>query len=103
MAKFLEENVGMLYTLEDENGVETEFEVLGELEEDDGVKYVALIRYYENPEEALQDNGEFIVLKEEEVDGANEFVTPEDDEYDRVGNLFIEYLTAMDEEEEYDE
>ena len=38
---------GMLYTLEDEEGNEQEFEVLGELEYEDAI-YCALVPYHEN-------------------------------------------------------
>ena len=80
---------GMLYTLEDEEGNEQEFEVLGEMEYE-GANYCALIPYYENEEDLLKDDGEFVVLKR--------------DEYDAVGNLFIQYLSDLyeDEEEEQD-
>ncbi|MFR0950972.1 MAG: DUF1292 domain-containing protein [Ruminococcus callidus] len=44
---------GMLYTLEDEEGNEQEFEVLGELEYEDAV-YCALIPYYEKEEDLIQ-------------------------------------------------
>ena len=95
---------GMLYTLEDEEGNEQEFEVLGEMEYEDA-NYCALIPYYENEEDLLKDDGEFVVLKREMVDGEEMLCTIEDDdEYDAVGNLFIQYLSDLyeDEEEEQD-
>ena len=52
---------GMLYTLEDEEGNEQEFEVLGEMEYE-GANYCALIPYYENEEDLLKDDGEFVVV-----------------------------------------
>ena len=83
---------GMLYTLEDEEGNEQEFEVLGEMEYE-GANYCALIPYYENEEDLLKDDGEFVVLKREMVDGE-----------EMLGNLFIQYLSDLyeDEEEEQD-
>lgn len=100
MADEMEYGSGMLYTLEDEDGNEKEFEVLGELEYENGI-YCALIPYYENPEDLLEDDGEFVVLKREMVDGEEMLCTIEDDdEYDTVGNLFIEMFQEMDEEEE---
>ena len=89
---------GMLYTLEDEEGNEQEFEVLGEMEYEGA-------NYYENEEDLLKDDGEFVVLKREMVDGEEMLCTIEDDdEYDAVGNLFIQYLSDLyeDEEEEQD-
>lgn len=91
---------GMLYTLEDEEGNEQEFEVLGELEYEDAV-YCALIPYYEKEEDLIQDDGEFVVLKKEMIDGEEMLCTIEDDaEYEAVGALFEQQLNAMFEEED---
>lgn len=94
---------GMLYTLEDEDGNEQEFEVLGEMEYN-GAEYCALIPYYENEEDLLKDDGEFVVLKREVVDGEEMLCTIEDDdEYDAVGNLFIQELSDLYDADEDDE
>lgn len=91
---------GMLYTLEDEEGNEQEFEVLGELEYEDAV-YCALIPYYEKEEDLIQDDGEFVVLKKEIIDGEEMLCTIEDDaEYEDVGALFEQQLNAMFEDED---
>lgn len=91
---------GMLYTLEDEDGNEQEFEVLGEMEYN-GAEYCALIPYHENEEEMLQDDGEFVILKREMVDGEEMLCTIEDDdEYDAVGNLFLQELSDLYDEDE---
>ncbi|WP_294401926.1 DUF1292 domain-containing protein [uncultured Ruminococcus sp.] len=91
---------GMLYTLEDEEGNEQEFEVLGELEYEDAV-YCALIPYYEKEEDLIQDDGEFVVLKKEMIDGEEMLCTIEDDaEYEAVGALFEQQLNAMFEDED---
>ena len=91
---------GMLYTLEDEEGNEQEFEVLGELEYEDAV-YCALIPYYEKEEDLIRDDGEFVVLKKEMIDGEEMLCTIEDDaEYEAVGALFEQQLNAMFEEED---
>ena len=91
---------GMLYTLEDEEGNEQEFEVLGELEYEDAV-YCALIPYYEKEEDLIQDDGEFVVLKKEIIDGEEMLCTIEDDaEYEAVGALFEQQLYAMFEDED---
>ena len=90
---------GMLYTLEDEDGNEQEFEVLGEMEYN-GAEYCALIPYYENEEELLQDDGEFVILKREVVDGEEMLCTIEDDdEYEIVADAFDELL----DDQEFDE
>lgn len=91
---------GMLYTLEDEEGNEQEFEVLGELEYEDAV-YCALIPYYEKEEDLIQDDGEFVVLKKEMIDGEEMLCTIEDDaEYEAVGALFEQQLNAKFEDED---
>ena len=91
---------GMLYTLEDEEGNEQEFEVLGELEYEDAV-YCALIPYYEKEEDLIQDDGEFVVLKKEIIDGEEMLCTIEDDaEYEAVGALFEQQLNVMFEDED---
>ena len=91
---------GMLYTLEDEEGNEQEFEVLGELEYEDAV-YCALIPYYEKEEDLIKDDGEFVVLKKEIIDGEEMLCTIEDDaEYEAVGALFEQQLNAMFEDED---
>ena len=100
MAEEMEYGSGLLYTLEDEEGNEKEFEVLGELEYRNAV-YCALIPYYENPEDLLNDDGEFVVLKREMIDNEEMLCTIEDDdEYDAVGNLFIEMFSEEDAEED---
>ena len=94
---------GMLYTLEDEEGNEQEFEVLGELEYEDAT-YCALVPYHENEEDMLKDDGEFVILKRETIDGEEMLCTIEDDdEYDAVGNMFLQYLNDMFDEEDEEE
>lgn len=86
---------GLLYTLEDEDGNEQEFELLGELEYNDA-EYCALIPFYENEEDLLNDDGEFVVLKKEMIDGEEMLCTIEDDtEYETVGNLFLKQLNEF--------
>ena len=100
--KNMELDAGMLYTLEDEDGNEQEFELLDELEYQDAW-YCALIPYYEKEEDLLNDDGEFFVLKREMIDDEEMLCTIEDDaEYETVGNLFLERLNTWYEEEEED-
>ena len=63
-----------LYTLVDEEGVEQTFELLDVMEVDDD-RYFALIPYYENPEDLLDDTAELIVLKSQ-LDENGEEVVP---------------------------
>ena len=89
-----------ILTLEDEDGNESAFEVLDTMELD-GKTYVALTPYFEDPEEMLEGDAELVVLVSEEVDG-EEFLASidSDEEYERVGNLFLARLAEYDEEED---
>ncbi len=88
-----------IYTLVDEEGNEQAFELLDVMELEDD-RYFALIPYYENPEESLEDDGDLVVLKSELVDGEEMMATIEDDEeYERVGAIFLERLDNMFDDE----
>lgn len=89
-----------LLTLEDENGEETVFEILDTMDLDDKT-YVALTPYHENPEEMLEGDAELVVLVTETVDGEEFLASIDDDEeYDRVGSIFLERLMAEYDSEE---
>ena len=96
-----------LYTLEDEEGKEQVFEMLDTMEFE-GEKYFALTPYYENPDEMLEDSGEVVILKSE-FEGDEEMMVSidDDDEYERVGEIFMKRIEAMfdfdDEDEENEE
>ena len=88
-----------IYTLVDEEGNEQQFELLDVMELDDN-RYFALLPYYDDTDEALNSDGDLVVLKAEMVDGEEMMASIDDDEeYDRVGNLFLEKLASMYEEE----
>ena len=92
-----------IYTLIDEEGNEQAFELLDVMEVDDQ-RYFALIPYYENPAESLEDDGDLVVLKSEMVDGEEMMATiDDDDEYDRIGAMFLERLDNLFEEDEDEE
>jgi uncharacterized protein YrzB (UPF0473 family) len=84
-----------IYTLEDEDGNEQAFELL-DVMEFEGEKYFALTPYFEDPEEMLASDGELIVLKSE-YEGDEEMMVSidDDDEYEKIGNIFIERLQEM--------
>ena len=87
-----------IYTLVDEEGTEQTFELLDVMELD-GERYFVLIPYYEDPEECLDDDGDLIVLKSEIVNGEEMMASIDDDEeYERVGKIFIEKLDQLFEE-----
>ena len=88
-----------IYTLVDEEGNEQAFELLDVMELEDD-RYFALIPYYENPEESLEDDGDLVILKSEMVDDEEMMATIEDDEeYERVGSIFLERLDKMFDDE----
>lgn len=88
-----------IYTLVDEEGNEQAFELLDVLDLEDD-RYFALIPYYENPEESLEDDGDLVILKSEMVDGEELMASIDDDEeYERVGAIFLERLDNMFEDE----
>lgn len=92
-----------IYTLEDEEGNEQAFEML-DVMEFEGEKYFALTPYAENPEDLLEDSGEVIILKSV-FEGDEEMMVSidDDDEYERVGKVFIERLEEMYDFEDGDE
>ncbi len=98
MAEFYDE--ANLYTLVDEEGVEQTFEMLDTMEVD-GKQYYALIPVYDDPEKQLESDGELVVLTSEEVDGEEMLASIDDDEeYERIGNMFIDRLNSLYEDEE---
>ncbi len=93
-----------IYTLIDEEGVEQAFELLDVMEIDDQT-YFALVPYFENPEDSLSDDGDLVILKAQEIDGEELMASiDDDDEYEMVGNLFIDRLEnlfeSMEDEDE---
>lgn len=89
-----------LITLVDEEGNEQAFELLSTMEEE-GVTYVALVPYYDDPADSLAEDAELVVLKQVEADGEEMLASIDDDaEYDRIGQKFLEELEDLYEEEE---
>ncbi len=94
-----EEELGTdLLTLVDDDGNEHEFEFLDSIELDNGKRYVALVPTFDNPEDALQDSAELVIL-EVITEGEEEFLEPVQDEetFNEVSEIFVERLS-----EEYD-
>lgn len=89
-----------LYTLVDEEGKEQTFELLDVMEVEDQV-YYALVPYAEKPEDVLDGSDELVVLKMEEVDGEEMLASIEDDdEFERIGQMFLDRIMAEFEDEE---
>jgi uncharacterized protein YrzB (UPF0473 family) len=85
-----------ILTLIDEEGAEHEFEVLDRLEEGDQ-QYLALVPTVD-PEDALDEADELVVLKVVE-DGGEEYLEPidDEDEFSRIADIFMARL-----EEDYE-
>ena len=86
------------YTLTDENGVESEYELIGTCEMN-GNKYFALIPA-NTPEDA--EYLEYVILKLEKEENGEEILVSidDDDEFDDVADYFDDYLA---EEIDYDD
>ncbi len=83
--------------LNDEDGREIEFEVLGSIEYE-GITYVGLVEQFDDPQQQLDSDGLMVVLKAIEDDNGEELlVTIDDEELARVLPSFEEALG-----EEYD-
>lgn len=85
-----------LYTLVDEDGVEQQFEMLDSMDVGDD-RYYALVPYYDDPTKEIEADSELVILKSE-FDKNNEetLVTiDDDDEYERIGNMFLERLNEI--------
>lgn len=87
-----------IYTLTDEDGVEGQYEEIGVAEVDDKV-YHALVPLDENGRES---GDEYIILREAEAeDGETVLESIEDDEeFDRVADLFDDEFSEIDYDED---
>lgn len=84
-----------IYTLTDEEGNEQQFEILDAMEVDD-IQYFALVPYFEDSQEMLDDDGELVILKSTMVDGEEMLASiDDDDEFERIGAIFLSRLEEM--------
>jgi len=89
--------------LMDENGEQQEFEVLDGIQTDDA-RYIALLPIFENPEEAVDSDGELLIMRVEEEDGGEVYVTIDDaEEYEDILSIFEERLSEFYEIDHLDE
>ena len=70
------------------------------MELDDTI-YYALVPQYEDPNDELQDDGELIILKEdpnndpEDPENASLITIEDEDEFNTVGEIFLECINKM--------
>lgn len=85
----------IIYTLTDEEGNKQQFELLDSMEVDDQL-YYAMIPYYDSGQDVVSDYGELIVLKVV-YDNDEELLSTidDEDEYEKIGNMFIEKLNEL--------
>ena len=99
----MSENYGNnLVSVLDEEGNEHQFELLDAIETDEG-RYVALLPIYSDAEEAIQDDGELVILEVVNEEGDDLLVPIEDDEtFDEIAEIFEERLSEYYEINEVD-
>ena len=90
-----------LYTLVDEEGVEQTFELMDTYETEEGELYYALVPYYDNPEEMVEVDTELVILRSEEDENGEETLASidDDDEYERIGKIFMDRLSEVYDDE----
>lgn len=84
-----------IVTLVDENGKETEFEIVDSLVTENN-EYFALIPT-ETAENLDSDDGELLILKVVKDDDGAEFLEPieDDEEYEEISEIFMERLEDL--------
>lgn len=94
----MEEFAPDLISLIDDEDNEMTFEIIDSLEED-GVQYLALLPLYDTPEQSLEENNEFLIMKTEEVDGEEMYVAigDEDPDFERLADTFEKRIALMEE------
>ncbi len=90
-----------LYTLVDEEGVEQTFEMIDVMEVDDN-RYYALVPYYEDPAKMVEGDDELVILKSDFDENNEEILASidDDDEYEKIGNMFLARLQEIYEDED---
>ncbi len=84
-----------LITLLDENGIEHNFEILDQIEENN-TTYFALMPVYENSADMLSSSGEYTILEALEVNGEEQLA--EINDYDlrrRLSRIFEDRFNDM--------
>lgn len=88
-----------IYTLTDEQGVEQQFEMIDSMDVGEE-RYYALVPYYDDPTKELEADTELVILKSQYDENDEEIMASidDDDEYEKIGNMFLDRLN-----DEYDE
>ena len=93
-----------ILTLMDEEGTEHEFEVIDTLELEES-SYLALIPVPESEDELLEDEGQLVILKNQVDENGEEYLEQieDEEEFERVSDLFMERLEDYYEFDDSDE
>ncbi len=97
MAQNYYDEDAVIFSLIDEDGKQWEFELVDEMDYADA-HYYALTPVAQSPEEALQTDRMLTVMRavENEQTGEEEMETVSDEEFERVGGIFMERLGIME-------
>ena len=84
----------------DEEGVEQTFEMIDVMEVGEE-RYYALVPYYDDPTKELEADTELVILKSEYDENDDEILASidNDDEYEKIGNMFLERLNEIYDDE----
>ena len=89
-----------LITLIDDEGVEHAFEILDEIDNDDGVFY-ALLPTFDDPQSELESEGTYYIFEVIEEDGEEQLAEVEDDELlDKLAAIFESRFEELYEDED---
>ena len=81
-----------LVSVIDDEGNEHQFEILDAIETDES-RYVALLPVYDDAEQAVEDDGELIILEVVNSEGEDLLVPIEDDDvFEEIAGIFEERL-----------
>ncbi len=82
-----------IVTLTDDDGKSYSFEILDAIETDTG-RYLAMVPYFSDPQEKLDDSGDLVLVKVQEDENGDEYFEDiaDDDEYETIADLFIDRL-----------
>ena len=84
-----------LVSVIDDEGNQHQFEILDAIETDES-RYVALTPVHDDPQEAVEDDGELIVFEVVNENGEDLLVPIEDDDtFDEIAGIFEERLSDL--------
>ena len=88
-----------IYTLVDDDGNEEDFELIGKYMEN-GITYNALV-----PADESKQNGEYVIFRRTEDENSDVYLETieDDDEFDRIADIFDDSFNDLDYDEDGEE